>query len=327
MRVLSGDIGATKTRLAIIEVIGTALTVKHERSYPSPAYENFAAVLDEFLHGIAVPRHAAFGIAGPIQGRTVQTTNLPWHIDADALQKQFNLSRCTFLNDLEAMAYGLPALNPEDFYTLQTGVSHAIGNMAIVAVGTGLGEAGLYWDGARHRPFATEGGHASFSPGSELEMALLTHLQKEHEHVSWERVVSGIGLRNLHDFLRYYHKVPAPDWLAAEISAGDAGAAISSAAISGRDEICREALGMFLRLYGAEASNFALKIMSKGGVLLGGGIAPKILPELDNGIFLKAFLNKGRMRPLLAAMPVRVILNDRAGLLGPALLAAQTASD
>lgn len=327
MRILSGDIGATKTRLAITEVIDTTLTVEREQSYPSPAYKTFAAVLDEFLGDTTAPKHGALGVAGPIQGRTVQTTNLPWHIDADALQEQFNISRCTLLNDLEATAYGLPALNPDDFYTLQTGVSAPIGNIAIVAAGTGLGEAGLFWDGARHRPFATEGGHASFSPGSELEIKLLRHLQKEYTHVSWERVVSGMGLRNLHDFLRDYHKVPTPDWLAAEMLAGDAGAAISSAAISGRDEICRESLQMFIGLYGAEAGNFALKIMSKGGVFLGGGIAPKILPELDNGVFLKAFLNKGRMRPLLAAMPVKVILNDRAGLYGPALFAAQTASD
>ena len=323
MRVLSGDIGATKTRLAIIEVIDTTLTVERERSYPSQAYENFATVLDQFLNGTTAPKHAAFGIAGPIRGRTVQTTNLPWHIDADALQKQFNLSRCTLLNDLEAMAYGLPALSPEDFYTLQTGASHANGNLAIVAAGTGLGEAGLYWDGARHRPFATEGGHASFSPDSELEIALLTHLQQECEHVSWERVVSGMGIRNLHEFLRQYYQVPVPHWLAADMLAGDAGAAISSAAISGRDEICREALQMFCRLYGAEASNFALKVMSTGGVLLGGGIAPKVLPALDKGFFLKGFLNKGRMRPLLAAMPVKVILNDGAALFGTALFAAQ----
>lgn len=319
--VLAGDIGGTKTRLAIVAVQGTQVRIGHEASFPSQAYEKFETLLGEFLSGIDTPGRAAFGVAGPVQGRVVQTTNLPWRIDADALQRQFGFEQCTLLNDLEATAYGLPALEPEDLLTLQAGAESACGNVAVIAAGTGLGEAGLYWDGARHQPFATEGGHASFSPANTLEFALLRHLQQQYQHVSWERVVSGMGIVSLHEFLRCYRSLDTPDWLRDEMQRVDAAAAISSAA--GRDEICTETMHLFVSLYGAEAGNLALKVMSRGGLYLGGGIAPKILPLLKSGAFLESFLNKGRMRPLLAAMPVSVILNDRAALYGPALRAAQ----
>ncbi|MGC2047118.1 MAG: glucokinase, partial [Gallionella sp.] len=210
-----------------------------------------------------------------------------------------------------------------DLFTLQSGAPDARGNAAVIAAGTGLGEAGLYWDGRCHRPFATEGGHASFSPGNEMEMALLRHLQQQHQHISWERVVSGMGLLSLHEFLCTYRHAEVPQWLVEKMRNGDAAAAIAKAALSGRDDICVETLNWFVRLYGAEAGNLALKVMSRGGMYLGGGIAPKILPLLQNGAFLDAFLNKGRMRRLLQAIPVKVILNDRSALFGPALRAAQ----
>ncbi len=252
---------------------------------------------------------------------------MSWHIDADALQRQFGFARCTLLNDLEATAYGLPALGADDLLTLQSGIPNASGNAAVIAAGTGLGEAGLYWDGYHHHPFATEGGHASFSPGDELEIAFLRHLQTQYQHVSWERVVSGMGLLSLHEFLCLYRHAAAPQWLVEEMRNGDAAAAIAAAALSGRDEICIETLDWFVRLYGAEAGNLALKTMSRGGLYLGGGIAPKILPLLQGSAFLDAFLNKGRMRSLLEAMPVKVILDDRAALLGSALRSAQLADD
>jgi glucokinase len=324
---LTGDIGGTKTRLAIVKVVGTKVQMLTEVSYPSRDYAKFEILLDEFLSGTNTPRHAAFGIAGPVQGRVAQTTNLSWRVDADVLQHRFGFTHCSLLNDLEATAYGLPALGENDLITLQSGVSDASGNAAVIAAGTGLGEAGLFWDGQYHRPFATEGGHASFSPGNELDMALLHHLQLQHQHVSWERVVSGMGLLSLHEFLRLHHHVAVPQWLSEEMRSGDGAAAIANAALSGRDEICVETLNWFVHLYGAEAGNLALKVMSRGGVYLGGGIAPKILPLLQSGAFLNAFLNKGRMSPLLKAMPVKVILNDRAALFGPALRAAQLAHD
>ena len=326
-RFLAGDIGGTKTRLAVIEVNGAQVMIRREAVYPSRDYTMFEELLGDFLFGADIPRHAAFGIAGPVAGRAVQTTNLPWHIDADALQRQFSLAHCTLLNDLEAMACGLPALGADDVLILQAGAPDARGNAAVIAAGTGLGEAGLFWDGLQHHPFATEGGHASFSPGDELEIALLQYLRQRHRHVSWERVVSGMGLPGLHEFLRAYRQAAVPQWLIEEMKNGDMAAAIANAALSGRDEICVETLHRFVRLYGAEAGNLALKTMSRGGLYLGGGIAPKILPLLQEGAFLDAFLNKGRMRPLLEAMPVRVILNDRATLFGAALRAAQLAND
>ncbi len=325
--ILTGDIGGTKTRLAVVEVNGRQVQIVHEVSYASRDHASFEVLLDDFLSGTETPIHAAFGIAGPVQGREVRTTNLPWRIDADALQRRFGFTHCTLLNDLEATAYGLPALGEKDLVTLQSGAPNAGGNVVVIAAGTGLGEAGLFWDGQHHRPFATEGGHASFSPGDEMDMALLRHLQRQHQHVSWERVVSGMGLLGMHGFLRLYRQVAAPQWLAQEMHSGDAAAAIANAALSVRDEVCVEALNWFVRLYGAEAGNLALKVMSRGGVYLGGGIAPKILPLLQNGAFLDAFLAKGRMRPLLEAMPVKVILNDRAALFGPALRAAQLDHD
>ena len=321
-QILAGDIGGTKTRLALVEVTGTQVHITHEVSYPSRDYPLFETLLGEFLSGVDMHLHAAFGIAGPVQGRVIHTTNLPWRIDAEALQQRFGFHSCTLLNDLEATARGLPALRADDLLTLQAGVPQASGNAAVIAAGTGLGEAGLYWDGQQHQPFATEGGHTSFSPGNELEIAYLRHLQQQQQHVSWERVVSGMGLVSLHEFLCVYRQTPVPKELAEEMRNGDAAAVIANAALSKRDEICVETMLCFVRLYGAEAGNLALKVMSRGGLYLGGGIAPKILPLLLNGDFLEAFLNKGRMRPLLAAMPVKVILNDRAALFGPALYAA-----
>lgn len=324
IRVLSGDIGGTKTRLAVITVDGTRLHTEREQTFASRDYAAFEELLGEFLLGSDIPDRAAFGIAGPVQGRVAHTTNLPWRIDADALQNKFGFDHCTLLNDLEATAYGLPALRTEDLLTLHAGAPKAIGNTAIIAAGTGLGEAGLFWDGQRYQPFATEGGHASFSPGNDMEIALLRHLQQRHEHVSWERIVSGPGLVSLHEFLSQYRRAHLPDWLQHEMQQGDAAAAIANAALGELDDLCVEALDWFVRLYGAEAGNLALKVMSRGGLYLGGGIAPKILPRLQSGIFLDAFFNKGRMRPLLEAMPVSVILNDRAALYGPALHIAKT---
>lgn len=328
---LAGDIGGTRTRLALVEVGGVQARIAHQVNYTSRDHATFAALLGEFLADLDTPAHAAFGIAGPVQGRVAQTTNLPWRIDADALQRQFGFMHCTLLNDLEAAAYGLPALAADDLLSLQTGAPDACGNAAVIAAGTGLGEAGLFWDGQCHHPFATEGGHTSFSPGDEQEMTFLLYLQQQFGHVSWERVVSGMGLLSMHEFLRLHHRAAAPQWLSDEMQSGDAAAAIANAALSGRDEICAETLSWFVRLYGAEAGNLALKTMSKGGLYLGGGIAPKILPLLQGGVFpgafIGAFLNKGRMRPLLEAMPVKVILNDRAALLGAALRAKQLVGD
>ena len=322
-RAIAGDIGGTKTRLAIVEVVDTRVNIEREVIYRSCDFATFEALLADFLAGMQVPAHAAFGIAGPVQGGAVRTTNLPWYIDADVLQQRFGFKVCTLLNDLESIACGLVALGDADLLTLQQGDTDACGNAAIIAAGTGLGEAGLYWDGRRHHPYATAGGHTSFCPQDELEIDLLRYLQRLYGHVSWERIVSGMGLVELHQFLRAYRKSAVPPWLSDEMRAGDAAAAISRAAAVGSDDICIETMDRFVEFYGAEAGNLALKAMSRGGMYVGGGIAPKILPMLQRGTFIEAFLGKGRMRHVLEAMPVRVILNERAALYGPALRATR----
>lgn len=323
-RAIAGDIGGTKTRLAIVEVVDTRVNIEREIIYRSCDFATFEALLADFLTGMQVPAHAAFGIAGPVQGRVVRTTNLPWYIDAYVLQQRFGFKVCTLLNDLESIACGLAALGDADLSSLQQGDVDARGNAAIIAAGTGLGEAGLYWDGQRHHPYATEGGHTSFCPQDDLEIDLLRYLQRLYGHVSWERIVSGMGLVELHQFMRAYRKSAVPPWLSDEMRAGDAAAAISRAAAIGSDDICIETMDRFVQFYGAEAGNLALKAMSRGGMYVGGGIAPKILPLLQRGTFIEAFLGKGRMRHVLEAMPVRVILNERAALYGPALRATRT---
>ena len=246
-KVVAGDIGATKTRLALVEVVGTQVRVEREISYQSRNFATFEELLAEFLKDVqAPPTHAAFGIAGPVLGGSVRTTNLPWYIEADVLRQRFGFKTCTLLNDLEATAFGLSALEADGLLTLQPGDPDARGNAAVIAAGTGLGEAGMYWDGSRHHPYATEGGHTSFSPQTELEFALLRHLQLRYVHVSWDRVVSGMGLVDLHDFLRDYRKVAVPPSLADEMREYDAAAVISRAALDGSDDICIETLELFV---------------------------------------------------------------------------------
>ena len=324
IRVLAGDIGGTKTRLAVVDVKGNSVHPLVEQTYSSQDYASLRAIIEEFLdqqqHQVAA---ACFGIAGPVENNTAKATNLPWHIDAADLSQRFDIGLVSLINDLEANAWGIPSLMSEDLHELYSGVSASQGNAAIIAAGTGLGEAGMYFDGERLRPFATEGGHTDFSPCSEQEIELLRFLKTKYQHVSWERVLAGPGLVHIHEFLSQYHKMATPDWLMEEMTLGDPAAAISRAAQEQTDKICEEALEMFVRLYGAEAGNLALKHMATGGLYIGGGIAPKILTWLRKGEFMHAFLDKGRMRPLLEKIPVRVILNDRTALYGPAIYAAQ----
>jgi glucokinase len=325
MQVLAGDIGGTKTRLAIFETDGSALETLREETFPSRAYDGLEQIAGEFLERGTDCDLACFGVAGPVRAGRCRTTNLPWEIDADLLRQALGMRQVSLLNDLEANAWGIAGLGPDDFASLNPGAPDASGNGAIIAAGTGLGQAGLFWDGERHRPFATEGGHTDFAPGNELEQALLTFLQRDHEHVSWERVVSGPGLVNLHRFLREHLRRPVPAWLSDEMAHGDPAAAISRAALAGDDPLCAQALDLFVHFYGVEAGNQALKLMASGGVYIGGGIAPKILPRIQGAGFMLGFTAKGRMRELLEAMPVRVILNDRTALFGPALYASQRA--
>jgi len=314
MQVLGGDIGGTNTRLALFEADDDTPRLQVERVYPSADHDGLEEVVAAFLAETGGnPRRAAFGLAGPVRGRTVRTTNLPWTVDADRLGDRFGFARVTLLNDLEATAWGVAALAPDRVRVLQEGDPEAAGNAAVIAAGTGLGEAGMYWDGSRHHPFACEGGHTAFAPSSALEVKLLAALGRRFDRVSWERVLSGPGLAAVAEFLFQHEEGGTPLWLQA---AEDPAAAVAEAALAGRSDTASAALDLFVRLYGAEAGDLALKVMALGGVWVGGGIAPKILPRLVEGPFLEGFLAKGRMRPLVAAMPVRVILDDRAALLG-----------
>jgi glucokinase len=245
-------------------------------------------------------------------------------VDAAGLRDCVGGAPVTLLNDLEANARGVLALEPDDFAVLNAGAADAAGNAALISAGTGLGEAGLFWDGSRHRPFASEGGHADFAPRGPLQMELAAALAARYGHVSFERVLSGPGLHGTYEFLQ--QRQGGPDelpGLMAKLGTDDPAAAISHAALEGRSELCRQALEIFVAVYGAEAGNLALKVLATGGVYLGGGIAPKILPALRAPAFLEAFAAKGRMRPLLEAIPVRVVLNDRAALIGAARHAAE----
>ncbi len=321
--ILAGDIGGTNTRLAVFDDNGGRLTPTAEAVFPSREHPSLEAVLRKFraAHPFPVDR-ACVGVAGPVRQGRSDATNLPWLVDSSLVAQELGLKRVELINDLEANAWGIGVLERDDLAVLNAGAPDAEGNQAIISAGTGLGEAGLIWDGTRHRPFATEGGHVDFSPRNHLEMELLDYLLKQFQRVSYERVVSGPGLLNIYGFLRDTGRGEEPVWLADQMRQQDPGAVISQAAMSGKSGLCVQALDLFVSLYGAEAGNLALKVLATGGVYLGGGIAPKIIRKLQDPIFLNAFTAKGRLKPLLQAIPVRVILNDKTALLGAARCAA-----
>jgi glucokinase len=321
--ILAGDIGATNTRLAWFEVARGALVPGAARTYPSHRHAGLDEIVLTFLHEAPGRlQHVCFGIAGPVREGRVEATNLPWVVDARALATRLDLDEVLLVNDLEANAWGLAALPDTDFAVLQLGRPAPAGNAAVISAGTGLGEAGLVWDGRRYRPVASEAGHADWAPLDELQLALWRFLAAEVGHVSVERVLSGPGLHNIYRFLRDAQGLAEPGWLADLLRGGEPAPVISEAGLEGRAEICARALGLFVAIYGAEAGNLALRMLATAGVYLGGGIAPRILPALEGRTFLDAFTGKGRLRPFLEDVPVRVVLNDQAALLGAARRAA-----
>jgi glucokinase len=318
--ILAGDIGGTNARLAFFEPGNGSPRLVSEHVFPSRQYTEFEEIASQFLKDSSIrPDVACFGIAGPVQNGQVETSNLPWIIKQSRLAKEMRVPATFLINDLEATAWGIGGLNPTDLTSLNR-VPAAAGNQAVVAPGTGLGEAGLFWDGTRHHVFACEGGHADFAPQGELQIELLRFLSARYGHVSYERILSGPGLVNVYEFLQGKKQTtPAtPSQAANEITAQ----AISEAALNGSDPSAGEALDVWISVYGAEAGNLALKAMALGGIFLGGGISPKILPKLTGPKFMEAFLNKGRLRPVLENISVQVITNDKAGLLGAARYAA-----
>jgi glucokinase len=318
--ILAGEIGGTRTRLAAYQTEGNKLNCVIERTYASQELSGLPEVIARFIQTEGIPvESACFGVAGPVQGGRSRISNLSWIVDSRELAKQLKLKSVGLLNDLEAYAYGIDALESKDFITLSEGVEDAEGNRAVIAARTGLGVAGMYWDGFRHHPFACEGGHADFAPRNTQEIELLAYLQKKYHRTSCERILSGPGIKNIYDFLRDTHKLPEPDWLSKQMSeTHDPPALISKLAAEGNSEICDRAMHMFVSAYGAAAGNCALQFMSTGGIFIGGSIAAKNAPKMRDPVFLESFLDKGRMESLLKDMPIKIVLNDDSGILGAA---------
>ncbi len=325
--ILAGDIGGTHARLAYFQKQDGKLTVAGEGVFPSKEHRGLDEIVAKFVESQGKPPDSAcFGVAGPVRNGRVETSNLPWTVEASRLAGELQLPSTLLINDLEANAWGISSLKDKDLVALNRVKGTPVGNQAVISAGTGLGEAGLYWDGKEYHIFASEGGHTDFAPRTELEIELLRYLTARFGHVSYERIVSGPGLVNVYHFLRDTHRGEEPGWLTEEMAHGDAAAAISRNAMNGKSPLAEHALDLFVSIYGAEAGNLALKLMATGGVYLGGGIAPKLISKLTGPLFMQAFVSKGRMQTLLESIPVSVITNDKIALFGAAryALAKQT---
>ncbi len=322
---LAGDIGGTKTVVSLFERAGDSLRTLREDVFESAAHARFDEILSAFLADASPGPIAAacFGVAGAVMDGRAQTTNLPWSLDEGEISRGTGIPRVRLLNDLEASAYGMLALRPDQRAVLNPGAKGARGHIAVIAAGTGLGEALLYWDGDRHRAVASEGGHAGFAPRSEEEIELLRFMRADlGGRVSTERVLSGPGLHNVYRFVRESGGEPEPHWLAERMRSEDPSAVIGSVGVEGGDPACVRALELFTSIYGSEAGNMALRYLAFGGVVVGGGIAPKILPVLEAGGFVEAFTDKGRFSDMLRGIQVSVALEPRAPVLGAARIAA-----
>lgn len=322
--ILAGDIGGTKVHLALYQFENGRLTSTRDHKYPAHESGALDEIVNDFFKDDADARKdvlaACFGCPGPVRNGRLKLTNLPWTLDARELQKSLSIEHIFLINDLEANGYGIPELAPEAICTLHQTDPTAVGHRGLVSAGTGLGEALLIWDGdKKHTPIPSEGGHADFAARTDQEIALLQYLRRTLKgRVSAERVVSGLGIKNIYEFLKDDWRMEEPAWLAERMLHEDPNAVIGQCGEDGSSELCAETLKIFVGCYGAEAGNVALKLLAIGGMYLGGGIPPKILKTLQNGVFMEAFLDKGRMSPLLDAMPVRIILDDTCALLGAA---------
>ncbi|MDZ7696350.1 MAG: glucokinase [Deltaproteobacteria bacterium] len=320
--VLAGDIGGTKTNLAVFTAESGLNAPITEATFPSGDYPSLEVIVQEFLSGTQTKIDiASFGVAGPVVNGKSKITNLPWMMDEARLANALGIASVHLLNDLLALASAVPLLTGKDLHVLNTGRAVSGGPMAVVAPGTGLGEAYLTWDGTTYRAHASEGGHADFAPSNALEIGLLQYLLKRFDHVSYERVCSGSGLVNIYTYLKDSGYAEEPAWLADQMaSVHDPTPAIVQAALDEERpcRLCQATLNMFISILGAEAGNVALKVMASGGVYLGGGILPRIVSAIEKGPFMEAFGRKGRMSHLLEDIPVYVILNPKAALMGAA---------
>ena len=322
--ILAGDIGGTKTRLGVfVNSRGNLVSLK-ETTYASREQGSLKEIIDEFLADDFRIHAACFGVAGPVVDGVAAATNLPWQMKTARLKRKLLTEKVILINDLVANAYGVQVLDKRDLATLNPGRRRE-GNAAILAAGTGLGVAILFWNGKEHVPLPSEGGHAEFGPKNRLEMDLLTYLFEQFGHVSYERVLSGSGLYNIYQFLRDDRRFGRePGWLSERMAQDDPPAVIADTARLGKNRLCTKALDLFVSIYGSAAGNLALQSMAVSALYIGGGIAPKIIWKLRDGTFMKAFSEKGRLSRIVRHMPVRVIMNERAALLGAAVKAAQS---
>lgn len=322
MRVLAGDIGGTKTIVALADIDATGIHFAVEKRYESHAFAGLEAIVDRFIAQTSARfDRAGFGIAGPVIGGVSKATNLPWVVDASALSARFGVP-AALVNDFVAVAMGVGRLDASELAVIQQGVPEPNGPIAILGAGTGLGEAFLLWNGTRYDVVASEGGHADFAPRDERQIGLLRRLIQKHGHVSYERVVSGIGVVEIYEYLRDAKVAPESNAVRDALARGeDLGAVVGSHALAGDDPLCEATVDLFVDAYAAEAGNVALKVIARGGVFLAGGIAPKILPKLTDGRFRAAFLDKGRFRSLLETLPVSVVTRPTVGLLGAVVAA------
>lgn len=321
MTLLAGDVGGTKTALALVQ----GGNIVERQVYPSAGFSSLDALVRDFLgqRGKGISR-ACFGIAGPVIDDSCRTTNLRWVVEARSLERSLGLPRVCLVNDFHALATGIKALPASDFAVLNDSPSDPRGPWALIGAGTGLGEALVVRTASGVEVIASEGGHTDFAPRNELEIDLLRFLLKRHTRVSYERVISGRGLVALYEFMRGRSPEVESAAVREEIasSSGDAAPIISRHGLENDDPLCAQALSLFVSIYGAEAGNLALKVVARGGIFVAGGIAPKILPKLLDGAFRASFVAKGRLSPMLEATSVKVVLNPDAGLLGAASLAA-----
>ncbi|HEY3705540.1 MAG TPA: glucokinase, partial [Terracidiphilus sp.] len=325
--ILAGDVGGTKVHLALYDFNEGKLEYRREERFPAKEYSGLEAIVKQFLGGDQATA-ACFGVPGPVRAGRLRLTNLPWTLDSRDLSEDLGIQHVFLINDLEANGYGIAELQADQIYTLSEGDPSQIGNRALIAAGTGLGEGLLMWNGRIHMPYASEGGHADFAPRNEDEIDLLRFLrQKYNGRISWERVISGMGMTSVFEFLRDVRGMDVPKDLAEQLAAvDDPNGVITVNGLAGKSEICAKTLDMVVSAYGAEAGNLALKVLSVGGLYVGGGIAPRLLEKLKDGAFMKAFTDKGRLSQLLINMPVRVILESRAAVLGAAAYAEARAA-
>ena len=332
MRVLAGDIGGTKTLLRIAECDAGRWRSVREQRFDSRAYDGLSPILREFFETGRDDRivAACLGIAGPVKetatGKHVKVTNLPWEIHGHDLACEFDFPGVRLINDFQAVGYGIEALDEKDFVVLQEGEPVLRGPRAVIGAGTGLGQGVLVWQNDHYEAIATEGGHADFGPTDELQIELARYLLRNFGRASYELILSGPGILRLYEFLRARGAAPESESVAVAVTSGDPAAAITRAALAQSDPLAGRTLDLFVRIYGAQTGNLALTAGATGGVYIAGGIAPKILPRLRDGGFIAAFRNKGDMSALVAAVPVRVVMNPGVGLAGATLAACRLAS-